>query len=83
MTKDELKATNIAIEKVHAICSSGKKGESELSSELTMVYQCIRYGEENVNKGGGRTHYSLKSLHWVRGGGGTESKRQTESDIDR
>ncbi|XP_030831155.1 negative elongation factor C/D-like isoform X1 [Strongylocentrotus purpuratus] len=43
VTKDELKATNIAIEKVHAICSSGKKGESELSSELTMVYQCIRY----------------------------------------
>nr|XP_054748245.1 negative elongation factor D-like [Lytechinus pictus] len=43
VTKDELKATNVAIEKIHAICSSGKKGESELSMELTTVYQCIRY----------------------------------------
>lgn len=42
VSKEELKTTSQAIEKVHLICNE-KKGSSELIPELGTLYQCIRF----------------------------------------
>ncbi|XP_033103841.1 negative elongation factor D-like [Anneissia japonica] len=42
ISKDELKQTSQAIDKIHMICSSDKPA-SELIADLTTIYQCIRY----------------------------------------
>lgn len=42
VNKDELKSTRQAIEKVHAICNIDK-GSTELTAELSTLYNCIKY----------------------------------------
>ena len=42
VNKDDLKATQTAIEKVHNICSGGKS-VMELIAEINTLYSCIRY----------------------------------------
>uniref|UniRef100_A0A182IAW1 Uncharacterized protein n=1 Tax=Anopheles arabiensis TaxID=7173 RepID=A0A182IAW1_ANOAR len=42
LNKDELKATIIAIEKVHAICNVSR-GSSELIADISTLYSCIRF----------------------------------------
>ena len=42
VTKDELKATNQGIEKVHSICQTEDKGGTELLAELAVIFQCVR-----------------------------------------
>jgi len=54
INRDELKATNQAIEKVNSICSE-KKGSSELLPELNTLYQCIRFPV-----------VALGIIHWVK-----------------
>ncbi|RWS31801.1 negative elongation factor C/D-like protein, partial [Leptotrombidium deliense] len=54
LSKDELKGTAQAIEKVNAICSE-KKGSSELLAELNTLYQCIRFPV-----------VALGIIHWVK-----------------
>ncbi|CAG2106667.1 unnamed protein product [Medioppia subpectinata] len=54
VSKDELKGTHQAIEKVSAICTE-KKGSSELLPELSALFQCIRYPV-----------CALGMCHWVR-----------------
>ena len=41
--KDELKGTVQAIDRVHSVCSREIGGTLQLSSEVGMLYQCIRY----------------------------------------
>ncbi|XP_071439767.1 negative elongation factor D [Hetaerina americana] len=41
-SKEELKATAQAIEKVHAVCCS-TRGSAELIADLSTLYQCIRF----------------------------------------
>ena len=40
--KDELKGTVQAIDRVHSVCSREIGGTLQLSSEVGMLYQCIR-----------------------------------------
>uniref|UniRef100_A0A182SYJ6 Negative elongation factor D n=1 Tax=Anopheles maculatus TaxID=74869 RepID=A0A182SYJ6_9DIPT len=42
LNKDELKATIIAIEKLHAICNVSR-GSSELIGDISTLYSCIRF----------------------------------------
>lgn len=41
INKEELKATTLAIDKVHNICCTGK-GSTELIADLATLYQCIK-----------------------------------------
>eukprot|EP00794_Sanderia_malayensis_P005728 gene5728-6428_t len=41
--KDELKGTAQAVDRVHSVCTREIGGTLQLSSELGMLYQCIRY----------------------------------------
>ena len=41
--KDELKGTVQAIDRVHSVCSREIGGTLQLSSEVGMLYQCIRH----------------------------------------
>ncbi|XP_065071268.1 negative elongation factor D-like [Rhopilema esculentum] len=43
VSKDELKGTVQAIDRVHSVCSREIGGTLQLSSEVGMLYQCIRY----------------------------------------
>ncbi|XP_002739542.1 negative elongation factor D [Saccoglossus kowalevskii] len=43
INKDELKATSQAIERVHHLCCNESKGAQELTAEIQVLYQCIRY----------------------------------------
>lgn len=42
LNKEELKATTLAIDKVHNICCTGK-GSTELIADLSTLYNCIRF----------------------------------------
>ncbi|XP_070575562.1 negative elongation factor D-like [Ptychodera flava] len=43
INKDEVKATSQALERAHNICSNERKGATELTAEIQVLYQCIRY----------------------------------------
>ena len=44
MNKDDLKSTRQAIERVHTVCSREIGVASQASAEISMLYQCTRWG---------------------------------------